>query len=38
MIFDGVFISQISDDQIDSLVTEHVVEQRCLDFKITIPH
>ena len=38
MIFDGVPISQISDAQIDSLVTKHVVEQRCLDFKITILH
>ncbi|MDE0084395.1 MAG: hypothetical protein OXU23_01685, partial [Candidatus Poribacteria bacterium] len=38
MIFDGVPISQISDEQINSLVIKHVVEQQCLDFKITILH
>ncbi len=38
MIFDGRPIDQITDDEVRALVSEHVVERRHLEFKLTVDH
>ena len=38
MIFDGKLIDDISDEEIDKLVSEHMSERQHLEFKVTLNH
>lgn len=38
MIFDGKILSEISDEEIVSLVKEHVKERQHIEYKLTIDH
>ena len=38
MIFDGKPIDDISDDEIDQLVREHISERQHLEYKVTLNH
>ncbi|MFC1939913.1 helix-turn-helix domain-containing protein [Chloroflexota bacterium] len=38
MIFDGRPVDEISDDEIDELVSAHVSERQHLEFKVTVSH
>ena len=38
MIFDGKPIDEISDEEIDELVSKHMSERQHLEFKVTLNH